>query len=285
MEGRGFGGANDLMDRSHTFGTLQVIQVTVDPRASQVRLIVDGASTGHRPFESAPMAMDELTLGARFYTNGPGDQVVRGHLATDVAELLIYDAVLSDKELEELRLYLEKKHASVREELPNQLKLPDTGTPLVKIVDPPAVQMLLPGFRVVELPVTLTNVNNIRFRSDGTLVALGYNGDLNLLKDTDGDGVEDHTIPFWKNQGSLRGPMGMQLTPPGYTRGQGAFVPSKGKVSLIVDTNQDDHADEEIVVASGWQEIAQNVDAVGITMDGEGAIYFGLGPRIMPMPI
>ncbi len=277
VEGRGFGGASDLLDRSHTFGTLHVFQATVDPQARKVRLMVDGASTGQRAFESGALALQELTLGARFYTNGPGDQIVRGHLATDIAEVLVYERVLPDKELEELRLYLENKHASVREELPKQLKLPEAGTPLVKVVDPPIVQMLMPGFRVVELPVSLTNVNNLRFRSDGTLVALGYNGDLNLLRDTNGDGIEDHTIPFWKNQGSLRGPMGMQLTPPGYARGTGVFVPSKGKVSLIVDTDQDDHADEEIVVASGWQEIAQNVDAVGITMDAEGAIYFGLG--------
>jgi glucose/arabinose dehydrogenase len=65
--------------------------------------------------------------------------------------------------------------------------------------------------------------------------------------------------------------------PVGYAKGNGVFVPSKGKVSLIVDTNGDDKADEEIIVATGWKEIAQNVDAVGIAMDKDGNIYFGLG--------
>ena len=147
----------------------------------------------------------------------------------------------------------------------------------LKAINPPPIQMLVPGFTVRELPVDLTNVNNVRFRDDGRLMTLGYDGDLHLLSDTNGDGLEDKSELFWKNAGSLRGPLGLLLTPTGYAKGRGAFVPSKGKVSLIVDTDGDDKADQEMVVATGWQEIPQNVDAVGITMDKEGALYFGLG--------
>ncbi len=63
----------------------------------------------------------------------------------------------------------------------------------------------------------------------------------------------------------------------GDAKGQGVFVPRKGKVSLIVDTNVDDKADAEIIVATGRKEIPQNVEAVGITMDQDGNLYFGLG--------
>jgi putative heme-binding domain-containing protein len=160
---------------------------------------------------------------------------------------------------------------------PKLVRVGERGVPLVKVENPPSIQMLVPGFQVTELPVDLTNVNNVRFREDGRLVTLGYNGDIHLLSDSNGDGIEDHAHLFWKNEGSLRGPIGLQLTPPGYAKGRGMFVPSKGKVSLIVDTNGDDKADEEIVVASGWKEIPQNVDAVGIVMDKDGSLYFGLG--------
>ena len=36
------------------------------------------------------------------------------------------------------------------------------------------VTMLMPGFTVRELPVKLSNINNLRFAPDGSLTALGY---------------------------------------------------------------------------------------------------------------
>jgi hypothetical protein len=55
------------------------------------------------------------------------------------------------------------------------------------------------------------------------------------------------------------------------------FVASKGKVSFFVDKNGDDVSDEEIIVAKGWEEIVQNVDAVGLAIGPDGWLYFGLG--------
>ena len=48
--------------------------------------------------------------------------------------------------------------------------------------------MLAPGFSVRELPLKLGNLNNVRYRYDGKLVALGYDGAIHLLSDTNGDG-------------------------------------------------------------------------------------------------
>ena len=278
VEGRGFGGAGNLLNSSHEFGTLHTIEAVVDSSAKIIRLSLDGKDEGTRPFVPSELSFEQLTVGARFYTNGPGAQEVRGPFQGDLAEVLIYNRVLGAEEAKSVREYLTRKYAALTEALPGELKFSTShGVPLRKAENPPAIQMLQPGFSVRELPLELTNINNVRYRADGKLVTLGYNGDIHLLSDTDGDGIEDRADLFWKNEGSVRGPIGMLLTPPGYAKGTGVFMPSKGKVSLIVDTNGDDKADEEIIVATGWKEIAQNVDAVGIAMDKDGNLYFGLG--------
>src|SRR6266849_8206541 len=68
---------------------------------------------------------------------------------------------------------------------------------LVVVTNPPPIQMLVPGFAVRELPLALNNINNVKYRADGKLVALGYDGRIHLLSDTDQDGVEDKVEPFW----------------------------------------------------------------------------------------
>ena len=73
------------------------------------------------------------------------------------------------------------------------------------------MQVFVPGFTVRELPVDLTNINNVKYRQDGTLVALGYNGVIWHLRDTDGDGLEDKADLFWENKSGLRAPIGMDL--------------------------------------------------------------------------
>ncbi|MBI5799436.1 MAG: ThuA domain-containing protein [Verrucomicrobia bacterium] len=159
----------------------------------------------------------------------------------------------------------------------SQAPQPGGARPLELVANPPAVQMLVPGFTVRELPLELKNLTSIKYRADGKCYGVGYNGQIWLLSDTDGDGVPDKADLFWDGAGKLRGPIGLALTPPGYKHGEGVFVPSKGKLSLIVDKNGDDRADEEIIVATGWKEIPQNVDAIGVALDKDGSIYFSLG--------
>jgi len=137
---------------------------------------------------------------------------------------------------------------------------------------PPVVQMLVPGFVVEELPVKLSNQNNLRFAPDGTLTSLGYDGRIWRLRDTNGDGLEDTAQPFW-NKPTLSVPLGMAWS----TRG--LFVSSKGKVSLLKDTNGDSAADEEEIIASGWPRTdvgSGGVDATAVTLDRDGNAYFGL---------
>jgi hypothetical protein len=122
--------------------------------------------------------------------------------------------VLSAGELAAVDRYLSTKHGTGRKiALPRRL---GRGKPLVTLTNPPAMQLFVPGFSAWQLPVELTNINNVRYRSDGKLVALGYDGNVWLLSDNDGDGLEEKAEQFWKNDGRLRGPIGMALTPPGY---------------------------------------------------------------------
>src|SRR5262245_18859556 len=272
VEGRGFGTWRNLLTKDLPFGELHTLEATAD--AKTVRLAVDGDPAGERPRAGGPVSLDEITVGARFYTNEPGPQQVRGFGRWDVAEVLVYGRALPADEAKRVRAYLDAKYAALRQQLP-----PDSdGAPLVPVKDPPPVQMLLPGFTVRELPVDLTNVNNVLYRPAGTLVALGYNGVVWHLRDTDGDGLEDRAEVFWDSKGSLRSPVGMDLTPPGYQHGDGVFVVGKTKCVLVVDTDKDGKADKEIEVAGGWKESFHQVDGLGVAFDRrDGSVYYGRG--------
>jgi putative heme-binding domain-containing protein len=278
VEGRGFGGAQNLLPTIAPFGTVHVIEVALDPSEKKVRLVLDGKRAGDRAFAPGRLRLDEITVGARYYTNGPGAQQVRGFLQGDISEVLLYNRVLSKDETQSVRRYLDGKYAHLKQSLPATLKLQAPGgQPLVRVVNPPPVQCLVPGFEVRQLPVDLTNINDVKYRPDGKLYALAYDGNVYLLSDTDGDGLEDKVELFWESKGRLRGPIGMALTPPGYPHGTGVFVPSHGKLSLIVDTDGDGKADKEIVVADGWKELPLVVDALGVAVGKDGSVYFGLG--------
>src|SRR5262245_59472786 len=274
-EGAGFGGAANLLKGASPFGTVQRLAVTTAVGPGGTRVYLNGEPQGRRDRADSTLHMDRFTVGARFYTNG-GPPEVRGFLDGDILDVLVYGRVLGDEERRAVDRYLAARHGHLRKvALPAR---PDGGRPLVSVPDPPPVQMLVPGFTVRQLPVDLTNINNVRYRPDGKLVALAYSGDVYVLSDTDGDGLEDRVEVFWDNKGRLRAPIGMDLTPPGYRHGQGVFVASKGKCSLLVDTDGDGKADREIIVARGWQELPHGVDALGVALDRkDGSVYFGLG--------
>ena len=134
------------------------------------------------------------------------------------------------------------------------------------------VSVLMPGFRVQELPVHLSNVNNLRFSPNLELTAIGYDGHIYFLRDTDNDGLEDQVIPYW-DKDTLTVPVGAYWTQ------QGLYISSKGKISLFRDTDGDGRADQEEVLSTNWpptEAFSGNVDATAITQDTEGNLYFGL---------
>ena len=280
-EGSGFSGGAQLLPASaKPFGGWHIFTLQAQPGFRSVRLFLDGRSQGDRDRGASRIHFDEFVLGARHYSNETEPPFVQGFFHGEIAEFLLYNRALTEPERASVESYLNKKYGLLLNRAP---EISGEAKPLVTITNPPPVQMFVPGFTVRELPVSLPNINNVKYRPDGKLVALGYNGQIYLLSDTDGDGLEDRVTHFWTNN-TLRAPIGMALTPPGYTRGQGVFVAAKGKLSLIVDTNGDDLADTEIVVAEGWKELSHGVDALGVALDHEGNIYFGLGTSSFTEP-
>jgi putative heme-binding domain-containing protein len=274
VEGAGFGGAVNLMRGNSPFGTGVRITVASSPGKGGTRLWIDGKLAGHRDRTESLIHGDQFTLGARCYNNEGGPPRVQGFLTGDILEVLLYDRVLDDAERRGVEEYLASRHGLVKVAIPHSST---SGKPLVRVADPPPLQMLVPGFTVKQLPLDLPNINNLRYRADGKLIALAYNGDIYLLSGGKGGGMEDRAELFWESKGQLRAPIGMAMTPPGYRHGNGVFVASKGKLSLIVDTDGDDKADKEIIVAQGWKELPHGVDALGVAVAGDGSIYFGLG--------
>jgi putative heme-binding domain-containing protein len=272
IEGEGFGGMANLQADASPFGVVRRLSITSQVGPEGTRLYVDGQPARSRDRGPSTLEVDRVLVGARHYGFPPS---VHGFLDGDILQLLIYDRVLDEAERREVEAYLAGRLGG-----PGPIvrpARPGVGKPLVMVPDPPPVQMLVPGFAARELPVVLTNVNNVKYRADGKLVALAYDGNIHLLSDADGDGVEETAKRFWESNGSLVAPIGMALTPPGYPLGEGVFVASKGKVTLIVDRDRNGTADEEVIVASGWKPLPHGVDALGVALDDEGSVYFGLG--------
>ena len=271
IEGAGFPGAYDFTEGNIPFEKFHLIELRISKES--IRVWIDGNEQKSRGRNAEPMIWDSLWLGCRYYSNDAKPSRVSGFWDGSIAEIIVYGRALDEVSQNGVREYLLSKHRALLTGTKEELSM----HPLETLPKTPDVQILVPGFRVRKLPLQLTNINNLRYRDDGKLIALAYNGNVFVLSDTDGDGLEDTSQIFWNNNGRLRGPLGMHVTTRDYSRGSGVIVASKGKVSFLHDRNRDDVADEEQVIASGWKEITQNVDALGIAVGPDESIYFGLG--------
>jgi putative heme-binding domain-containing protein len=272
-EGAGFSGIFNLKHGGTPFGPLARMALVSRVGPGGTSLYFDGVAAGRRDRRESKIGLERLTVGARYYNHG-GPPEPTGFLRGEIAEVLIYDRALDESEIAAVDGYLKAKYAGLGPRpLPPDLL---ASRPVPRVENPPPVQVLMPGFAAYQLPVELYNVNNLRYRPDGKLLTLSFNGQLHLLSDSDGDGLEDHVEVFWDQPGIVN-PIGMALTPPGYPHGQGALIAARGQVVLVVDTDGDDRGDKLIVVADGWQPIKQATDALGAAFAPDGSIYYGTG--------
>ncbi|MGB7158297.1 MAG: hypothetical protein WBD40_09545, partial [Tepidisphaeraceae bacterium] len=200
VEGSGFGAAVNLFEQTAApFGRPQALLVSGGaPGKEAIKAYLHGEPTGHRARADAPpIATQRLVLGARSYTLNANPPIIGSFLDGDVIEVLLFDRVLDDAERAKLNEYLVNKHPALAASALAAAESAHAGTaPIQRVKDPPAVQVFVPGFSARELPLDLTNINNLRYREDGKLVAMAYNGNVFLLTDTDGDGLEDKADLF-----------------------------------------------------------------------------------------
>ena len=150
--------------------------------------------------------------------------------------------------------------------------------PFALMGNPPPVQMIVPGFVVRELPVQLTNVNNLAYGPDGKLYAYAYDGNVYRLEDTDGDGLEDKASHFFQNENEeIVGSVGMAWGPD-----KNLYLASRQRVVRLRDKGDGTAALETF--ASGWEAPdnpgTRYLDVYGVAFDRAGNFYFGsIRPR------
>jgi len=144
----------------------------------------------------------------------------------------------------------------------------------------PGVQMHVPGFTVHELPVRLTSLNNVEYAPDGRLFAGGYDGRYHVLRDTDGDGLEDRVDTF-HHQPSPNYPLGVAVKD-----GEPYFVLST-EVIRFRDLDADGIPETREVFATGFEDpelarapylLHRRVDhAMALAFGPDGALYLTMG--------
>ena len=259
-------GAGQLKERNLLTTPLSLehghlFSVSTAPGGSTVR--ADGKDQGKRDRGDVAFSADRVAVGARFV-----EPAMRHFFHGKIAEILVFDRKLDADELARIEAWLSAKHAAFLRPID-----PDAPreVPLQPEKDAPVVQMLVPGFEVEELPVRVTNLNNIEYAPDGRLFAGGYDGRFHLLRDTDGDGLEDKLDTF-SGETSDNYPMGMVVKD-----GMPHALLSE-EIVRFRDTNGDGVPDKRETVVKGWDDPALQKDPLLMHRRVDSAMALAAGP-------
>jgi putative heme-binding domain-containing protein len=142
------------------------------------------------------------------------------------------------------------------------------------------VAMLMPGFKVRELPLKLTNLNNIEYAADGRLFAGGYDGRFHLLRDTNGDGLEEKVDTF-STETNENYPLGIVV------KDGEPYAVLTDEVVRFRDTDNDGVPDKRETVIKGFDDpelvkasylMHRRVDSsMAISFGPDGALYVTMG--------
>ena len=93
VKGGGGGGIN-LKTSDDPFGVFKLLAITYGSN-QQDRLFVNGSPEGSRVGNANSVSLQDLRIGARYYDNG-GGPFETGYLNGNIAEIRVYDTLLSD---------------------------------------------------------------------------------------------------------------------------------------------------------------------------------------------
>jgi putative heme-binding domain-containing protein len=258
------------------------LALVFDASERRLRLYrADGSAGDALELAAESIPAEAIVLGGRSVNTG-GALMIDRHLPGAITDVLIYDRVLPASERTAVLGYLAQKFSTtvqVATVTPPRANVAGS-VPFMAVENAPVIQPLVPGFTARKLPLQLTNLNFLRYRADGRLYAGAYNGKIYLLRDTNGDGLEDQASVYFESK-DVNVVMGMALTPPGYPRGEGVFIVSRGKALLLLDKDGDHKAEEVVTVAEGWPPPARAAggvsDSLAIAVAPDGSVVFGIG--------